>query len=410
MKGSLVFVHGTGVRDISESMRLIRAGASRWVGLRAPQVYGVEWGLAVGPQDLDVSPALPADTTTRALSDDPTDAEQSAALWNLLITDPSLELRMLAAPSPQGELAVVIGADPPAVALQRRLAAVELPEEVLVRAGVTRLALEAAAHEASRDPALDRAATVLGQSGRGDAARAAARSVTARLLAGCTDRGWDGASALCLVGTVREEFTDALAADLAPGTTKGILTSALADLLGPLVARTATRVAVSRRNQFMDPVTDFIRDVAFYVRNGERVREYLAEAVAPLPRPIVVLAHSLGGIAAVDLLSRPEPHAPNPIDVNLLVTAGSQAPLLYLMDALAMLHPGGGAVPFEPWLNLYNRNDLLSFCAARVFPNATRIEDVEVEAGVPFPAAHSAYWSNDRVFTSIAERWPSGTH
>lgn len=409
MKGSLAFVHGTGVRDISTSMHQIRAGVHRWIDLTPAQVHGVEWGVAVGPPDLDVSPALPADTATRALSAEPTDAERTAALWNLLITDPSLELRLLASSAPRGELLVVIGADPPSVVLQERLGALTLPPELLTRTGVSRAMLEAAAHEVSSDPALDGAATALGEEGRSEAASAAARSVTARLLASCTERKWESARALCLNGSVREELTDAVTSELAPGTTRGIVTSALAGLLGPLVARTATRVAVSRRNQFMDPVTDFIRDVAFYVRNGERVRRFIAEALAPLPRPVVVLAHSLGGIAAVDLLSRPDPQAPSPADVSLLVTVGSQAPLLYLMDALTVLHPGGAAVPFSPWLNLYNRNDLLSFCAARVFCNATRIEDVEVEAGVPFPAAHSAYWSVDEVFRNIAERWPTDT-
>jgi hypothetical protein len=407
LDGSLVFVHGTGVRDISASMQRIRAGAQQWIGLPPQQVHGLEWGLAVGPTDLDVRPALPPDVATRALNAEPTDSERGYALWNLLVTDPSLELRLLASSTPPAAVAVVIGADPPALVMQRRLEALEVAADVLVRCGITTAVLQAAAHEVGVDPALLEAATALGVPGEAEVASAAARSITARLLADCGDSGWDAAPALCLVGAVRDEFVDAVTAQLAPGTTRGIVTSALGHLLGPLVARTATRVAVARRESLMDPLSDFIRDVAFYVRNGERVRRFIEQQVAPLPRPVVLLGHSLGGIAAVDMLSRPSGAAPGDGPVDLLVTVGSQAPLLYLMDALATLEPGGQGVPFEPWLNVYNRSDLLSFCASRVFPNATRIWDEEVDAGVPFPASHSAYWMVDRVFQLIADHWPT---
>ena len=105
----------------------------------------------------------------------------------------------------------------------------------------------------------------------------------------------------------------------------------------------------------------------------------------------------------VDLLSRPD--AP---PVDLLVTAGSQAPMLYAIDSLERLRRGDvQARPFTPWLNIYNRRDFLSFVAARIFPGVSSIRDEEVDPGVPFPESHSAYWYHDRVYQLIRDAWPS---
>jgi hypothetical protein len=76
------------------------------------------------------------------------------------------------------------------------------------------------------------------------------------------------------------------------------------------------------------------------------------------------------------------------------------------MDALDTLRPDGQATPYTPWLNVYDRADLLSFCAARVFPNVGGIVDAQIDAGVPFPAAHSAYWSREELYRLLAEHWP----
>jgi hypothetical protein len=105
-----------------------------------------------------------------------------------------------------------------------------------------------------------------------------------------------------------------------------------------------------------------------------------------------VVAHSLGGIASVELFS--EPDAPK---IEGLITVGSQAPLLYEIDCLPVLRLDASATPekrlrdeFPRWLNVYDPNDFLSYVAAPVF--GARVEDVEVKSDQPFPASHSAYW------------------
>jgi|SRR5271166_1072719 len=103
----------------------------------------------------------------------------------------------------------------------------------------------------------------------------------------------------------------------------------------------------------------------------------------------------------VDLLSRPD--APK---INRLVTVGSQSPLFFAIDALESLRRRAGERPFTPWLNIFDRNDFLSFCAERTFPNVKGIADNEVVSGVPFPESHSAYWHLNDVYSMIAAFWP----
>jgi len=76
------------------------------------------------------------------------------------------------------------------------------------------------------------------------------------------------------------------------------------------------------------------------------------------------------------------------------------------MDSLGSLRPNAPDVqPFTPWLNIYSRSDLISFCATRIFPGDPRIRDVEVDSGVPFPDSHGAYLHDDRTYQLIREAW-----
>lgn len=100
----------------------------------------------------------------------------------------------------------------------------------------------------------------------------------------------------------------------------------------------------------------------------------------------------------VDLLS-----GADRFPVDLLATAGTQAPLLYALRALDRLTPDNPEItPLTPWLNFYNPNDFLAFCAERVFPAREGIRDEAIAPpGVPFPAAHSAYWTQNRIYERI---------
>ena len=116
--------------------------------------------------------------------------------------------------------------------------------------------------------------------------------------------------------------------------------------------------------------------------------------------PVVLVAHSLGGIASVELLATRALPA-----VELLVTVGSQAPFLYELNALPTLPFGAELPPTVPrWVNVFDRRDLLGYTGAGVFPG--RVEDREVDNRAPFPRSHSAYFANERFYAVLDEVLP----
>jgi len=399
---SILFVHGTGVRDVSRSMDLIRERAERILNMRRDQVVAVEWGRACGPQDLDITPSLPPDEATRGLGEGGSDAEVAAALWQVLLADPTAELRVLAEQPPAGGSMLDPTADPVDVQVGNRVTGAQPPDQALARAGLADADLQRAQDALVDDQSLGRAAAAAGDPADGDLVYATARALVAVMIR--RHLADDPPPFAAVDAAAREDLVEALANAIAPEGTRGVLKGLAGKVLGPL----ATRVAASHRAAFMGPMSDFIRDVAFYIDRGGPVRDYIAKAIREHhgTTPVVVLGHSLGGIACVDLLSDPTVMSgDDPLSVDLLVTVGSQSPFLYLLDSLHSLSPRtpDEPKPFVPWLNIYNRDDLLSFCAARVWVN-TQVDDEPVSAGVPFPGSHGAYWTQDRVYELIRDR------
>jgi hypothetical protein len=148
-----------------------------------------------------------------------------------------------------------------------------------------------------------------------------------------------------------------------------------------------------------------IGDILFYQARGQRIRDWIEAEIGKLEAPVFLLAHSLGGIACVDLLVlKPDLRS----KVAGLITAGSQSPLFYEMDCLVSLprtaaQPAPGLPPhFPPWLNFHDPNDYLGYAARPAFHDDPRIEDVEVASRQPRLMAHSAYWSEPALWDGIA--------
>jgi hypothetical protein len=229
---------------------------------------------------------------------------------------------------------------------------------------------------------------------RSELLTAVASAVLARML----QRG-DGQ--VPLSGDERDRIVELLAARLESGY-RGIF-SRSAGFLG----RQAMKVTTQPLAQFLrGPATERavppLGDILHYQAHGEGLRNYLAEHIRQSDEDVVVLAHSLGGVAAVDLLaSRPMPQ------VRLLVTVGSQAGFLHELGALAGLKPGVRELPsyMPDWLNIFDRRDFLAYLAAPVFNGGptglSRVRDFEVYSRQPFPLSHSAYWKLDGVYAEI---------
>ncbi|MFB7085390.1 hypothetical protein [Streptomyces sp. NPDC056296] len=384
---AVVFIHGTGVREPGFSALAGRFSAGVTAlrgGLRiVPYYWGGEHGatLAAG------GASLPPSTGTSRGPAAP-DADDDTAVWAALYADPYAELALAAAGSaPAAEL-------PPG----------SLPPDQRIRARLAALAAEGDAPAADLGPRLARAATDLAAHPLLGAAAAAldpddlpdlvARSLTAQVVAGVLDSD----APLVPVGATRDAVTDRLARALgapAPGTARGVRSLALR-----VAGSAASRAVVRRRRALTEAAHPAAGDVLRYLSRGEAVRAGLRTLLAGLEPPVAIVAHSLGGIIALDTLIL----APLP-QVRLLVTAGSQGPFLYESGSLPSLeHPAPLPAHFPDWLNLYDPRDLLGYLGTDLFPG--RVTDIAVDSRQPFPAAHSAYWTNPAVYRHIVDRLP----
>ncbi|MDQ4032254.1 MAG: hypothetical protein M3332_08290, partial [Actinomycetota bacterium] len=319
-------------------------------------------------------------------------------LWALLERDPLFELRLLATVMPD-PTELPLWSEPPGRLLADQAGA-------LAKNGILARLLDETssqeAFEAAVITVLDSEAgkallvheAVLG----GEARRALARALVATVL---VSRDAELAMPLPLDGAHRDNLVTQIVAQLG-GSDRG-LGAAVGRVGLELALRLgATRPIERRRAAITEAVSPLAGDIMFYLTRGQGIRDFIAREVAVAEGPVVCLAHSLGGIAAVDLLvSR---HLPS---VQLLITVGSQAPYLYELNALPTLEFGQelpASVP--PWVNIYDRRDLLSYAGEGVFPG--RVKDRVIDNRVPFPRSHSAYFGNDDFYAILNEvlPWP----
>lgn len=426
---TVLFVHGTGVRKASYDATFARFSAGLAAvrpGVEAARCY---WGDAHGarlnaggvsvpagesdrgPGGVAIEPSVPVDT-----------AEADAALWGLLERDPLFELRLAGAegafagpwagpgptlphasgpPSPPSPPPWSL---PPGAATRGDElldAAASLTEDRGVAdaaaaaglGGVLADALEAVLSAQAVAEALEAEPGAPGDAWTdGDLRTALARAVVAQALRTADER-LDGT--LPCDGDHRDALVAAVVAALG-GSDRGAGAAVGRFGLNVALRLGATRPLERRRSALTEASAPAAGDVLRYLARGEALRGFLAEAVHAAGGPVVLVAHSLGGIACVELLATLRLPA-----VELLVTVGSQAPLLYELDALPQL-PFGRGLPasFPRWVNVYDRRDLLGHVGAGVFPG--RVEDREVDNRTAFPRAHSAYFGN-RAFYSVLD-------
>ena len=372
-------------------------------GLDGVTLVPCEWGPEVGsPVDMSrVTASLPPGDEPVELDD----VSDTPAAWGLLIDDPRFELRIAGEGQPEGAPVPSVGLRPEQQARANLLAlAAAIPEDVLGALAVGELApaeFAAAANQIAESDELERAAVKARRAYDPDLADAIARAVVAAMLSPHRSDEPGTTPAAALDREVRAGLVSAILAAYAPEGVMGV-GGWLRTRLKRFALRPVTSLIDARRDQVMGGASPPIADILYYQQRGEDIRRFVADVVARAQPPVVVVGHSLGGVILVDLLAaEPHPH------VDLLVTVGSQAPMFFAIDALATLRLAPNARPFTPWLNVYSRDDFLSFCAQPVFPDVPGIVDVPIDAGVPFPESHSAYWRHDAVYETIRDHWPS---
>lgn len=382
MGGTILFVHGTGVRfhDFQASFESLRAAAAA-AGITA-DFRQCLWGdpLGVEFQGLSLPDDLSPEEKRRA------DAEDESWAWRF--HDPLLELQQMAIDGrDQDALPSVMG--PPE--WQQRFDRLEVYSPstdtvtLLERYGLADL-WASAWGPLIADPIVPLALEKSAQANElADCEAALARAAIAMLHNAAIGLGRPAPSAVA-----REKLSVRLVADW--GVVYG-----LGSALLKLVERAATATLRRKRNPFNRAIASQLGDILLYQSRGAEVRDFIRDAILEAPGPITVLAHSLGGIAVVDLL------AMQPISsVANLVTVGSQSPYFYEIGALVSRKPPQPLPDsFPPWLNIFDRNDFLSFVGARVF--GLQVKDFEIRSGQPFPASHSAYLTNEEAWRAIRD-------
>jgi hypothetical protein len=352
--GTVLGVHGVGVRGPNATMmptRLTEAVAALSSGTATAFL---DWGETCGAEPRAGGASLPMD-------------EPLTGAWSLDY-DPLMELRLLATIGGGRN-----GDSPARHTLVSRAYDLDTDREVLAVAAAAGLAdVLSGAVTVVLDAIPTRAALTNAELLGGELRVALAWAIVATAMARAGAPGMP----LPLDGDQVRAVADVLSDRLggAPG-------------IGPPAAMTSPGGWTARRRaDLAGGVTRCAGDVARYLTNGAPLRAAIRESIEMAVPPVVVVAHSLGGVACVELLAGEDPPP-----VRTLITVGSPLPYLYEIDALPALGHGVTLpADFPRWLNVLDPRDLFAFAAGTLF--AGHATDHVVDNGAPFPRAHSAYF------------------
>ncbi|MGY4626865.1 hypothetical protein [Bradyrhizobium sp. USDA 4486] len=379
-QGSILLVHGTGVRlgNYEKSFEVAVKTASECSLGR--NLFPCAWGDPLGVEFEGLSlPDVPTAEVERK-------AEEDLAQWIWILDDPLVELSLLAIPDGSAAKAGVLNPEGPTPAEQNleqvRAYAPSLEFRQLLARGGLEDVWEPARTRILSDKVTERAFEASEHEPQ-EAFRALARALVAQLHVEAVSRSRPALSAVH-----REKLVQRLLIDWKQQV------FGISDRFLNFVARAGTRYVRDRRNALNAVAALPLGDVLLYQTNGAKIRSFIKSKIESCPAPVTIVAHSLGGIACVDLLALGD--IPK---VDGLVTLGSQSSFMHEIGSLSSLKAGEKLREgFPRWLNVFDRNDFLSFFASRIFPNAI---DFEVASGQPFPESHSAYFGNEVVWTRI---------
>jgi hypothetical protein len=388
----ILFVHGTGVRlgSYDQSLSLVRRQVERF--LDNTKVHQCLWGNPIGAKLLAGGASIP--TYGDMPGQKPTESETELleqATWRMLGEDALFEIRLLEnLPPPKSKLAP--NAKPAGEVSLDLLRTLQPPVEFIeiVNEKGLKEFWDSSYKSLLKQPELAR---ILRSANREpmEISRALARSLVASMLAAASVKEYPQISA-----ATRTQLINLLIPELG-GQPKAVFDWVKKSLIE--VAKSyATNKARRERHALSDAAYPAAGDVVLYQARGQAIRDFIHKRILEIDNELIVIAHSLGGIATVDLLIERDISDL----VKGLVTVGSQAPFLYEINALTSL-PYGNSLPShfpKKWLNIWDPNDFLSYVGAGVFGDSA-VKDFMVKSDLSFPDSHSAYWEQYAIWTEI---------
>ncbi len=365
----ILFIHGTGVRTAAFERTLAIVTEKVRIHLPRYEVTGCNWGDAFGARLNAEGKSIPG-----YINGGPAPAAIEAAAiarWTLLADDPLLELRVTEFPQALGP-----SRGPVMWTKLGAAGSAQAPLALLKTWGLDKLWPEFIANLTANAAWNATLQSINGTDG--ELSSPISRAVVAAFMVWLRKSGQPS-----ITGGQRDKLVEVLQPVF------GFPGLGLRDWFLDKV----TNFMVPRRDALFDSKGAQIGDILRYQSRGATLRNFIGERIEQTGAS-VILAHSLGGVAAVDWL------ASGNRNLAALVTVGSQAPFFYEIDALASRQYGKGLPTFFPrrWLNFYDPRDFLSYAGQELFKGYAH--DVKVDNGQPFPESHSAYWHND------AEVWP----
>ena len=412
MNTNFIFVHGTGVRQPAYDKTLAKIQQN----LNDFTVYKCYWGDQCGSKLNEGGKSIPTFETNRSIDQDLTEEEFESGLWNLLYQDPLFEIGIISIREQEQENDNIPKLEIPGEKLHETIQNFTPSEDLsnkLVEAGITPAIFKKAKNRILES---DTYSNIIpeAQSYVEDYRDAIAKALIAQsAILVCEEYG---VQALWLTGKMRDQLVEGILKETG-GTDRGISDIDLPKLLKEkftTLLKSAGNAALSpitfmvhrKRGSLSEAAAATVGDVIMYQARGQGIRNFIRKRIEEVKSEdptskLVLLAHSLGGIACVDLLLESSPP-----QVCLLVTIGSQVPLLYEWNALVNKEYKKGArlatFPFPQWLNIYDEKDFLSYKGSAIFPG--EVQDISVSNGQPFPASHGAYWNNPDVWTAILDK------
>jgi hypothetical protein len=387
---TVIFVHGTSVRepDFSETLKQVKAEINK--ELPEVKVIGCSWGSSLGAKLNTDGASIPLYDSTK--SEKP-EVDVNMIRWRQLYQDPLYELKLLSLRIPQ-QKRINFGGDNLGNKLDEKVQQFtpsEKLENELQQAGILTV-FDQARQTIIQSVAYKEALVTVSEKSITEHRDAITRSIIAQAIAICEEQ--QQSAPVMIDASVRDEVVKLLSSELY----KSDL--GIGDWLTTQVLKFGTNKIKDRRGDITDNTSPMVGDILLYQGRGQKIRDFIESYIKEADEDVVLIAHSLGGIACVDLLVEKQLEK-----VKLLVTVGSQAPYFYEINALQSLEYGEPLPQkFPSWLNIYDLNDFLSYIGGNIFPD--KVQDILVDNKQPFLnlKSHGSYWTNKGMWKAIIGR------
>jgi hypothetical protein len=397
---NIIFVHGTGGRK--EAYAVTFQKIEDEFKERKPDIKLIPclWGELYGTKLNAGGVSIPNYDLTGGSTNSNKKEDNHVQLWEQLYKDSLYEIRLLSLKPIRGQAAVP-GKLTPSQELRNRVKQLTASETLRTKLEEVRIsevfdsAYKAIIESSSYARLLETASRPLDEY-----YAAIARAIVAETIKLCDLQYIN--SPIESDPDLRDQTVDSINRELSNDTqSRGIMGDFVKSCLQGLNELGDKYFLQRKRGALTNTTYPFSGDILYYQAKGKKIRDFIQEQIENVEPPVVILAHSLGGIACVDLLV--EKTLPQ---VQLLVTVGSQAPFLYEIDALQSLSYGDSLPKhFPKWLNIYDLRDVLSYVGEDLFPG--KIIDKKVDNNQPFPKSHDAYWCKSSLtWDAILEELP----